>query len=375
MRNHRGQQGFTLIELMVGMAVTLLVVGTALTAFSSALKVTSSGTSIADANQNLRAGTNQLIRDLMMAGRIIGPNGIPMPAGAGLLPFRRPGPTGSTLNFDLIVDSTTTLNLQDITTGLGLGPVVNGEATDMVTIMTVDEFTPMLMSPPAVPATPLSHEATIHPAASSLTLPTSSLWLPTGAAANDTAPIAVGDLILFKSPGGMAIQTVTRVVGSTVHFDSAHANDFFRFNQRPASPRPPVLAMKMPLDTTSAWTQRVSLFRAMMITYYVDNVSTPGAPRLTRVVNNYGPQALAGVVEDLELTYDLADGLTNPVGLTSLPVTIGGQTYSSSQIRQVNLHVGVRSESRSPITQDFVRNHISTAVDVRSLTSVDSYGQ
>ena len=43
------------------------------------------------------------------------------------------------------------------------------------------------------------------------------------------------------------------------------------------------------------------------------------------------------------------------------------------QIFGVHVHVGVRSESRSRITNDYVRNHISTSVDVRSLASVDRY--
>lgn len=373
---HSNQRGFTLIELMVGTAITLLVVGTALTAFTSAVKVTQSGTSMADANQNLRAGTNQLIRDLMMAGRVIGPEGIPMPSGAGLNPFLRPTPPipagspATQLNFDLIVNSTTTLNLPDISTGEGLGPIVNGEATDIVTIMTVDEFTPVLMSPPAYPGSPGAAEAVIDPAAGNLTLPTNSQWLALGAAANDTSPIVVGDLIFFKSPTGTAIQTVTRTDPTHIYFDSG---DWFQFNQRGGVA--PVLQMKLPQDSTSAWTQKVSLFRAVMITYYVDNVTTPGSPRLTRVENNFGGQALAGVVEDLKLTYDVADGFTNPVGLASLPITVGTQSYAPNQIRKVNLHVGVRSESKSPITQDYIRNHVSTAVDVRSLASVDRYVQ
>ena len=53
--------------------------------------------------------------------------------------------------------------------------------------------------------------------------------------------------------------------------------------------------------------------------------------------------------------------------------TGAGVTYSSNQIRKVNIHVGVRSEMISRPTEDYVRNHISTSVDVRSLASVDRY--
>ena len=121
----------------------------------------------------------------------------------------------------------------------------------------------------------------------------------------------------------------------------------------------------------------------MMITYYVDNstgVGCPSAgpsvcpPRLTRVLNHFTPQALAGVVEDLDLTYDLVDSGNNSVTKQpTLPVTIATVTYTSNMIKTVNVHVGVRSEAISKPTQDFIRNHISTAVAVRSLSSVDRY--
>jgi hypothetical protein len=70
------------------------------------------------------------------------------------------------------------------------------------------------------------------------------------------------------------------------------------------------------------------------------------------------------------------DGANNPTNVGSLPYTIMGNpnvTYNSNQIRKVNIHVGVRSEVMSQPVQDYVRNHISTSVDVRSLASVDRY--
>ena len=126
----------------------------------------------------------------------------------------------------------------------------------------------------------------------------------------------------------------------------------------------------------------VTLFKAAMITYYVDNTTTPGTPRLTRQLNHGGcplcparfnPQALAGVVEDLDLTYDLYDGVTNPVAVTSLPYTLAGVTYTEGMIRKVNLHIGVRSETMSKPNNDYVRNHVSTSVNLRSLSAVDRY--
>ena len=137
-----------------------------------------------------------------------------------------------------------------------------------------------------------------------------------------------------------------------------------------------------PLALTVNFCAPVTLFKAAMITYYVDNTTTPGTPRLTRQLNHGGcplcparfnPQALAGVVEDLDLTYDLYDGVTNPVAITSLPYTLSGVTYTEGMIRKVNLHIGVRSETMSKPNNDYVRNHVSTSVNLRSLSAVDRY--
>ncbi|MGE3959019.1 MAG: type II secretion system protein J [Vicinamibacterales bacterium] len=363
-RSIAGEQGFTLTELLVSTALLLIVTGTALGTFQNALHMSDAATQFADANQNLRAGANQMIKDIMQAGRIIGPEGVPIPSGAGAVPVNRPGPPGSSLSFDV----TSTSNLPDITTGEHLGPTVNGQTTDVITVMTVDAFMPTIETPPTGGTDP--NEGTIDPAGGSVTLPANSLWL-IGDPANDTPPVQVGDLVLFKNPRGMAIQTVTSKDGTHLYFDT---NDWFNFNQRTAA-QGTVMQIKDTASTTSPWVEKTSLFRLLLITYYVDAVTNPSAPRLMRVVNNFAPQALAGVIEDLDFSYDLVDGVNNPVDIPDLPYTDSGAgvTYNANQIRKVNIHVGVRSESISRVTNDYVRNQISTSVDVRSLASVDRY--
>ena len=56
----------------------------------------------------------------------------------------------------------------------------------------------------------------------------------------------------------------------------------------------------------------------MMYTYYVHE-ETPGIPRLMRKMNHAEAQALAGVIEDLDLSYDLVDGTQNPTNIKDLP--------------------------------------------------------
>ncbi len=290
-----GSRGFTLVELLIATTIALLLAAAALSTFRNGLMVNDSAAQMSDANQNLRAGSNRLIRDLMQAGRIIGPEGIPMPAGAGVQSFMRPGPVAN-LTFDLVVDATTTLNLPSLETGYQLGPTVAGAHTDIVTIMTVDEFMPVIQTPPAAPASPTPVEGTIAPNGQSVAFPSNSVWLA-GDPVNGSGAIQVGDLVLFKNPIGTALVSVTGKDSTHIYFG---ALDWFRFNQFNV-PQVPILLMKQVADTTTAWTQKTTIFRALMITYFVDN-SVPGAPpRLMRQVNHFSPQALAGVVEDLDL--------------------------------------------------------------------------
>jgi prepilin-type N-terminal cleavage/methylation domain-containing protein len=381
MPNVSRQDGFSLTEMMVSTAVVLMVLAGALTTFKNALAINDSAAQMADSNQNLRAGTNQLVRDLLMAGRIIGAGGVSMPTGVGIT-YLRPGPTS--LNFNMISDQDSTLQLPSISTGYQLGPMINNSRTDIITIMTVDEFMPVVTTPVTTVGSPA--QATISADATSIQFAATSQWID-GDLVADTQKIKVGDLVLYVGQNGSAIQTVTSIdtINHRLNFASGDAvNDFFHFNQPNATTGAtrPLAWLKEPaaaaLAGNVAWqvapsSTPVTLFKAMMITYYVDNTTTPGTPRLTRVLNHFPPQALAGVVEDLDLTYDLYDGVVNPTAVQSLPYTLNGVTYTESQIRKVNIHVGVRSESISKPTNDYVRNHITTSVNVRSLAAVDRY--
>ena len=374
--------GFTITELLVTVTIMLLATGAALTTFRNALTINDTAGQLADANQNLRAGTNQLVRDLMMAGRVIGANGVPAPSGAGSALINRPGPPNSSLTFPMLADddpTTPTLVIPSITTGYQLGPLINNKLTDMVTILTVDEFMPVIRG--ILSGVPGVLDGQLANDGSMITLPATSPWL-VGDALADTQPINVGDLVLFKNANGMAIQTVTSKDATHVYFAQNNGNDWFKFNQRGATIKGSVLCIKSNTacdaanaDPAAAYDSAPAMFRALMITYYVDNTTSPATPRLTRLVNHFTPQALAGVVEDLELTYDLVDSANNVSARPSLPYTdaAAGVTYTANMIKKVNIHVGVRSELLSKPAQDYVRNHISTSVDVRSLASVDRY--
>jgi len=351
--------GFSLMELMAATALGLVVIGTAMTTFKDALGMTNVAQNLADSSQNLRGGTNLLIRDLTEAGRGIPIGGIPIPNGAGAGPINRPSPPGMAYPFDNIGATTLTA----IVTGQGKGPTVDNRATDMITMLTIDPILDSALNG-ALQVQPFNFPGAAPKLAndgSSFTVTAAEETWIGGDPVNGRGPVKKGDLLMFiDGNSNAAIQTVTRVDQSSVYFDS-NGDDPFSFNQRAAGAG----------TITQILGQTLSVQRVTMFTYYVD--PSNGAPRLMRQYNHSTPQALAGVVEDLELSYDLVDGSVNPTAVRDLPLALNGVTYSSNQIRKANVHVGVRSETMSMRVKDYLRTHISTVVSLRNLAFVDRY--
>jgi hypothetical protein len=368
MRTRNSEAGFSLVELLTATTISLIVIGTAMAAFKDGIAMNDTATNLADASQNLRGGMNFLVRDLVSAGRLIPTGGIPLPNGPGSGPIKRPSPPGTALTFDNVNATTLTA----IVTGAGQGPTVDSRPTDMVTILTIDPILDACRLGALVvsPSGTGGNVPVMAADGSNFNVGTNVPCLGTGAtgtwlvgdATQGQAPLNKGDLILFTDPlGNSAIQTVTSVSGTNVFFTS-DANDSFGFNQRNVTAG----------SITQILGASLSAQRVFMWTYYVDS-TVMGQPHLMRQLNFYSPQALAGVVEDLELSYDLVDGTVNPVDVKTLPFTLNGNTYTSSNIRKVNVHVGVRSEAMSTKQHDYLRNHLSTVVSLRSLAYVDRY--
>ena len=366
MRTQSSEAGFSLLELLVATAISLAVIGTAMTTFKDAVAMSETATNQADASQNLRSGTNFLVRDLVSAGRLIPTGGISIPSGANSGPIKRPSPPLLSYTFN----NTTATTLTAVVTGQNKGPMVDSQGTDMVTILWIDPIlddclgNALQVQPagtagnvPVLAAGGVSFSVGTNVGCVGIT----GTWL-TGSGADGQAPVQKGDLILFTDPNGKnAIQTVTKTDATNVYFE-ANTSDTFGFNQRSAAAG----------SITQILGPALTAQRVLMYTYYVD-ATVMGAPHLMRQLNNYTPQALAGIVEDLQLTYDIVDGAVNPTDVVDLPYTLNGTTYSANQIRKVNVHVGVRSEAMSTRTHDYLRSHMSTVVSLRSLAFVDRY--
>lgn len=331
----RGDEGFSSAEMLMAAAITVIVLAGAMGSFNDMVGLNEQTLQMSDLEQNLRAGLNLIVRDFITAGWGIPTGGISIPSGAGAVSVVRPGPLGTTYNFNGSVA------IAAVNPGNGMGPMGNNQATDLVNILFADnQFQSIALdSIGANGASAIVNSAT-----------------PITGVQN---PIQPGDIIYFNNGLGTTLQCVTAVAGQTMAFA---ANDPMKLNQ-PAAAAGGIMNLQSggTFPTTAAT-------RVWMVTYYLDYITDPQAPRLMRRINNRQPQPVALILEDLQFTYDLVDGGTNPTNVAT-PVA----PNSPNQIRKVNILISGRSNARLRKSDEFLRKSIKTQVSLRSLSFVDRY--
>lgn len=332
-RHAASARGFSLTELLVSLALTLTVLGGAYTALREASEATRAATTSSEVNQNLRVAMNTFIRDLIQAGE--GDfglrTGISIPSGDGVDAIVRPGPAGS--NWTFPANYTV---LPAISPANGIGATVNGMATDVVTILSEDRRLDFSGVIPQIPAS-----------GASMNFPNDFVM--------DDASVGIkeGDLIRFSNG---AMQEVTNVAGHTIHFQEAAGS---RLNQRTA-PQGSVMALK----GVEPNFPDLPVTRIQMITYYIRVAN--GTPQLVRRVN-YGPERVVAIgIENLQLTWDLVDGVNNPINQEDF------DDEAEGQIRKANVYMSAGSRQPGPNTQP-LRTALTTQVSLRSMAFVSRY--
>jgi Tfp pilus assembly protein PilV len=85
-----------------------------------------------------------------------------------------------------------------------------------------------------------------------------------------------------------------------------------------------------------------------------------------------GPQGIKDSGVDGIVNTAVTDAVY-PTDVPSLPTTIGGKLFGASQIRKANLHVAVRSATKSTVQNDYLRTTTNTVVSMRNLAYFDRY--
>jgi prepilin-type N-terminal cleavage/methylation domain-containing protein len=362
------ERGFTLVELLVTMTITTVILGATMTAMTNAIKATDAALMLTGMNNTLRTSMDLVVRDLLQVGQGL-PSGrvILLPSGNNAQPINLPGPRGSALTL------TGETEISAVQPGPGLGPVVNGQATDIITTLAADSsFDQVRLT--SLTAAAGGSNMRVNPAENI-----------TDGGPNDIDP---GDLIMLTKGSLSALVQVSRVVGQQVFFDPG---DSLNLNQTAAASGTVLqLRAAAPVDTAPvapAVFVTTQATRIRMITYYLDNTTDPVHPRLVRRMNNGDPlvfnnnlgTTVAFDIENLQITYDLADGVTNPANVRMVAADLAGggacgvNPCSPNQIRKVNLLMGGRSKAVLKSSRQFMRNRLFSQVSLRSLAFVDRY--
>lgn len=329
--------GFSLGEAMIALALTLIVLSAAVETMGRSMSLATTSRVISSTNHGLQAAMSFMVRDLMQTGQGIPLGGIPLPNGTDAVAVGRPGP--GVMAFPLSMAT-----LPALSPGNGLGPTMLGVDTDIISVLyadrtlTLDEF----------PLVSISEEG-------------DEIEVDARTVIDGVGGIRAGDLILFSNPLGNALQMVTEdPVGQVVTFGNT---DAMGLNQREAEG-----GTILNLRDADGVFPPTNITRITMVSYYVDTVTDPNLPRLVRRVNMGDRLAIAMGVENLQITYDLVDGVTNPTNVEEIPVGNG-----PNQLRKANLFLLARSLDENPQTGDVFRNSMATQVGLRSLSFVDRY--
>jgi len=372
--------GFTLIEIMVAMSVSMIALGAAVLMFRDSTKANNNVTQTADMSDNIRVGLNMIVQDLIQAGTGIPTGGISIPntpnaagCNTGGKVNRPPAVLAITFQGPNAANPGCNVILPAIEPGNNLGPVVtspdgtSGPATDIINILYADNTLSFDQKPINGPNCPAG---AIAANGSSITLDPACVVI--GAAG---IPVNSGDLIMIYNANNSngILQTVTSVAGQTLNFAGG---DAFNLNGRTTTETAGTIKQ---LQNTTAGVPNgtyptTSCTRVWMITYYLNAAADPNHPMLMRAVNFNTPQPVGESYENLQFAYNFDDGTSPPPSNQfAVPIVPAPTGDNENQIRSVNVFVGARSANRAAASSLYVRSNLSTQVAIRSLAYFNTY--
>lgn len=384
--------GFTLIELLAAMGLTMILLAGAVTLFRDASQSNEMVTQGADMSENLRAGLNMIQLDLQQAGTGIPTGGIP-------IPYTDPCGTTPRINRPILGGKSTfpypgapcTSVIPAVEPGSMMGPAITApdatagtpanpnSITDEITMVYADNTAgldgrpvnqPSTPGPPAIAGCP-NGKLQLSGTTLTVTFDVTCVNL-TNAAAGNIITINPGDLIMFTNNvggGSTALLTVTGVAGQVLTFQPG---DAFNLNGRTEAG-----GTIQQLETGGAACgggpacfPTTLATRVWMISYYLDNITSPPYTRLIRQVNLNPPTPVGETLENLQFTYNFVDGVNNPADQPTVPLG-----NSESNIRSVNVYLGARSSHavRKGNQTLYARSNLMTQVSLRSLAYVNRY--
>ena len=395
-RSTRRESGFSLLEMTVAMALGTVLLGAAVQLYSQGVAATWTVSQRAEMQQDFRAASNILTKDLSLAGAGL-PNSAAIALPSAITPLYGCDQTGAchlgTANNTgaQYPKQGTTPYLYGLIPGYNGGPTVSTPPgqTDVVTVVYTDTSFYLNCYAPTVRATGVVTFAPV------VTVPATP-WPPPGCLPTSVtpqsgvAPQNVNDTVVGLTPGDLVLMTlnstpVVAEVTGAVTSPTANTyvvpfanNDVLHMNQTAAGGG----LNSVPLNATAAATAapcgRTGPCRIFVITYYIDNTVIP--PRLMRQVNGHTPMPVADSTVYMKFSYDLYnDAASTPAINQPNPGSGDANDIASNgllpnQITKINiLHMAAHSALHG--TAGYQGLDLETSVSARNLTYANDYPQ
>lgn len=365
-------RGFTLMEMLVAMAIGLVVLGSAVSLFSRAVSLSFLVTQRAEMQQNGRSALDMMAKDISLAGSGIPSGGVQLPDGAGASASKFACDTTQCYVTNNLFPLNNNFFGAIPNPGVGLAVKTTtgtlGPATDVVTVAYTDSTFPLNQYTAVFLNTAgnLVQFQIPNPLPNPLPTP----WPPT--AVNDPAQgLKVGDLVLLTNNVGSAVGEVTNVAPAGTGVNVSFADlDTLNINQSTAA-NGNIKAITGGSGTVAS--------RLLLITYYIDippgadgvrYTADDGPPRLMRQINGQPPNPVAENISGLQLSYDIFNDVS---GVATANLKDAGMSVGDSpnQIRKVNLVVSTRSPLRGGV--GFQSQDLATAISARDMSFKDRY--
>src|SRR6266853_620102 len=291
MRKQNPQHGFTLLELMVSMALGLIVMASLASLFKTGMNSTLLVTQRAETQQNMRAAIDLMVKDISMAGAGLPSGGIQLPNGAGWNPSRFgcdqsgachvPGDTYPTSNYMYgIIPGYNNGVEANAVVAAAPPPAIN----DSITSIYADYNFPLWEYDITFPVPGNGNAITLTP---------NVAYVPAPPFPNAAGGIQVGDLIMLSNSLGTAVGEVTGITATGIGFADL---DALNINQNGAA------SNNIAKISTGANTIAYRLFA---VTYYLTVPANGENPRLMRQVNGLSPTPVADNIINLQFSYDI----------------------------------------------------------------------
>jgi prepilin-type N-terminal cleavage/methylation domain-containing protein len=350
MERHSTEQraGFTLIELVVAMALGLLVIAALASLFKTGLHSTMLVTQRAETQQNMRAAVDLMVKDISMAGAGLPAGGIQLPTGGGSIPSRFGCDQAGTCH----VPASNYPNnnyMYGIVPGFNNGvennaviaaappPIIN----DSITVIYADYNFPLWEYDVTFPAPGNGGSITLAP---------NPTFVPAPPLITAAGGIKAGDLIMLSNSLGTAVGEVTDLNPGAITFADA---DALNINQNGAAQNN-IKAISNGANTIA--------YRLFAVTYYLTVPLNGDTPRLMRQVNGLDPVPVADNIINLQFAYDTYNSVNtaldanqpDPLGAGESPnliqkinIVVMGQSMLNNGNKSQNMYLATSVSARN----------------------------